>query len=299
MRKQLTKIALSASLVLAMAFTLSCSDDGDDPPPPIAVTPGGDASSSSSSLYSSSDGSSSSIGGDSSSSLGGPKCGGVSYDPETQFCDTRDNALYKFVQITIGSYNKIWMAENLKFNATGSKCYGEDGQVWDNEANDYITLSPSEVQANCVKYGRLYDWSTATSSDPRVCPSGWHLPSDDEWTALTDAIGSDPGTNLKAESGWYDGDEYYIAGADTYGFSALPGGGGDSDGYFLHVGYNGYWWSSTEYGGSYAWGRYMNYNIADVGRSDYDKSLLFSVRCSKDCKKGSRETGFPHLKNNL
>jgi uncharacterized protein (TIGR02145 family) len=165
------------------------------------------------------------------------------------FTDPRDGKTYK--TITIG--NQIWMAENLNYNASGSKCY-------DNNS------------ANAQKYGRLYDWETAK----RACPPGWHLPSDAEWTTLTDFVGgsSTAGTKLKSANGWNsDGN-----GTDEYGFSALPGGG-KSNGGFYSVGDSGNWWSATESTAAYAWYRSMNYNRADVYRNHSGKYFLLSVRC--------------------
>jgi len=161
------------------------------------------------------------------------------------------------------------MAENLNYNASGSKCY-------ENSAD------------SCAKYGRLYDWNTAmnrassSSLSPSgvqgVCPAGWHLPSDAEWTALTDAVGGawTAGTKLKATSGWYnDGN-----GTDQYGFSALPGGVYRSYGYFGGAGNYGYWWSTTETAAGYAWYWFMNYDGEIVYRNNgYDEADLFSVRC--------------------
>jgi uncharacterized protein (TIGR02145 family) len=134
------------------------------------------------------------------------------------FKDSRDGKTYKTVKVG----GKTWMAENLNFAADGSKCY-------ENNAG------------NCEKYGRLYTWEAAK----KACPAGWHLPSDAEWTALTDAVGggSVAGTKLKSNSGWANNGN----GTDEYGFAALPGGDGNSDGNFNDAGNIGYWWSSTEY----------------------------------------------------
>ena len=153
------------------------------------------------------------------------------------FTDGRDGKVY--AKVTIGT--QTWFAENLNYDVpdnTTDVCY--------NNSND-----------NCVKYGRLYNWSTAmngVSSSNKVpsevqgvCPVGWHLPSNGEWTQLTDYVGgtSKAGTKLKSSAGWnsYSGVPF---GTDEYGFSALPGGSGYSDGYFINAGYYGDWWSATE-----------------------------------------------------
>ncbi len=159
------------------------------------------------------------------------------------------------------------MAANLNYNSgTGnSACYDDN-------------------PANCVTYGRLYDWSTAMT----VCPSGWHLPSDAEWGALMQFVNpscsatedcANAGTKLKATSGWNGSGN----GTDEYGFSALPGGYGRSP--FGAAGKNGYWWSSTDggYDNLIAYYRVMVYDYEIAYRDDYcGKNCLFSVRCVKN-----------------
>jgi len=169
------------------------------------------------------------------------------------------NDVANYRTIKIG--DQTWMAENLNYDVSGSKCYDND-------------------PANCAKYGRLYDWATAKI----VCPSGWHLPSDAEWTALEIAVGGSTiaGTKLKATSNW-DTSSGYIAGTDEFGFSALPSGKGNSDGSFGNVGKGGYWWSVTEEEDdvSEACGRNMYYDHANVVKDNHDKINLYSVRCLK------------------
>jgi uncharacterized protein (TIGR02145 family) len=150
------------------------------------------------------------------------------------------------------------MAQNLDYNASGSKCY-------------------SNSDANCATYGRLYNWATA-----KTCPSGWHLPTLDEWGTLSSYVESDKeccdAKHLKAASGWSNGGN----GLDTYGFSALPGGLGFSDGDFGSAGSYGYWWSATEGISNLAYYRSMDYYTEDAYWDYYVKSLLFSVRCLQD-----------------
>jgi len=179
--------------------------------------------------------------------------------------DIQNNKTYKTV--VIGT--QTWMAENLNYKTSdgSSRCYPISGYTNTND-ND---------NTNCDKYGRLYDWSTAE----KVCPAGWHLPSDAEWTALTDYVGgsSTAGTKLKAKSGWNRNN-----GTDDYGFSALPGGYGLFSGdEFDGDGISGDWWSATEDddNGAYFW------DMSDTGRnvsrySNDKKVFLFSVRCVKD-----------------
>jgi uncharacterized protein (TIGR02145 family) len=171
----------------------------------------------------------------------------------TIFTDPRDSKKYKIVRIG----EQSWMAQNLNFNASGSKCY-------------------SNNSANCEKYGRLYSWAMAKNA----CPGGWHLPSKSEYEALDNAVGGEnvAGTKLKAKSEWNNNGN----GTDNYGFSALPGGNGNSGGSFSSVGEYGGWWSASEYSGNdaYYWGMYYRSNDASWFRER--KSGLYSVRCLKD-----------------
>jgi len=173
---------------------------------------------------------------------------------ETRFTDPRDSKKYKTAIIG----NQTWMAENLNYNASGSKCY-------DNKP------------ANCSKYGRLYDWKTAM----KACPKGWHLPNDDEWQILVDFAGGDKiaGKVLKAANGWNNNGN----GTDAFNFSALPGGVGVSDGNFGDVGYYGYWWSASEDYSDGAYYRSMGYGNEHADGFSYGvKSFLYSVRCLQD-----------------
>jgi len=180
---------------------------------------------------------------------------------------------YKTVEIG----NQVWMAENLNYNAKGSVCY-------------------EKKESNCKKYGRLYDWATAQGG---ICPSGWHIPSDDDWNVLMKTVNPscsdnsgetcDTGTKLKAREGWdsYTGDKHGPVPPSTneFGFSALPGGRYNYDGdVFSAVGLAGQWWSSTESeydsdNARYLYIRY-DYEFAVLGfKNKYDQ---YSVRCVKD-----------------
>jgi uncharacterized protein (TIGR02145 family)/uncharacterized repeat protein (TIGR02543 family) len=170
------------------------------------------------------------------------------------FTDSRDGKTYKKVVIL----EQTWMAENLNYDAPGSVCYRYD-------------------PANCEMYGRLYDWETAMTA----CPVGWSLPSDADWTTLTDFFGgeSTAGTKLKSMDGWNE----YGNGTWDYGFAALPGGVQSSGGGgFSSAGNIGFWWSSTEYDASKAWFRRMQSYENDVYRYNISKTFLHTVRCVED-----------------
>jgi uncharacterized protein (TIGR02145 family) len=167
---------------------------------------------------------------------------------------------------------QCWFKENLNYETGNSWCYNND---------------PSY----CDTYGRLYDWETALS----VCPSGWHLPSDDEWKILEGAVdsqypvgdpewdndglrGLDVGENLKSTSGWIINGN----GTDLYGFSGLPGGIRSTFGDFYFLENNGQWWVSTEQSGYDAWFRTLSYNNDVSYRFFTSKEVSNSVRCLRD-----------------
>jgi len=197
-------------------------------------------------------------------------CEGVNSKAANTFVDSRGGKKYKMVKIG----NQTWMAENLDYAASGSKCYNND-------------------PANCNKYGRLYDWNTAKSA----CPSGWHLPSKAEWEALLEAVGGEAtaGTKLKAKSGWDTRKDYYIPGTDNYGFSALPGGnygftidailsGKNNERKFDGIGNWGCWWSTNDNRSIVDIANYVGirYNGEEASSSTEIKSNLLSVRCIQD-----------------
>lgn len=177
-------------------------------------------------------------------------------DLPDRFADSRDGKVYKTVQIG----NQLWMAENLNYYTSDSWCY------YDNSSN-------------CATYGRLYTWETAK----KVCPAGWHLPSDAEWTQLTDYMGGndEAGGKLKetGTSHWNSPNE---GASNSAGFTALPGGNRDTHGAFSRHGSFGYWWSAKERDASNAWFRYLYFDIAKMVLLYGNKEYGYSVRCVRD-----------------
>jgi len=196
--------------------------------------------------------------------------------PSGTFTDSRDGRVYKWVKIG----EKTWLAENLNYAATGSKCYGEGGKEVDLTTKQETTLSNSEIQAHCAKSGRLYSWSTAKTS----CPAGWHLPSSAEWTALVTTAGgaSTAGPKLRSKTGWSTAVKGYMAGTDNFGFSALPGGAGLANGNFIGGSETGFWWTATEFDASNAlyWG--TGADDPAVDEDNFPMNVLLSTRCVLD-----------------
>ena len=223
--------------------------------------------------------------------------------------------------VTIGT--QVWMVSNLNvatFRNGVEIPEVQDKDAW-NKAGDnkqpawcYYNINSN----NGVKYGKLYNWYAVNDTN-RLCPQGWHVPTDAEWTVLTDYLGGAPGagSKMKAKSGWDKvesggsascpvcsawNDEYrrktachrckdtrYIPAAIAYhsgdgtnesGFTGLPGGYRSNDGGYYNIGASGNWWSSTE---SY-YGNARPFSLAndDAYSSSGSEKNGLSVRCLRD-----------------
>ena len=193
--------------------------------------------------------------------------------------DERDGQVYKTIHVA----NQIWMAQNLNYKTDESYCYkGED--------------------ENCAKYGRLYKWSDAVDSAEcdygkfcslsanvqGVCPTGWHLPSEDEWNKFFEIMGTYGSTAnfmwagkwLKSKTGWQNGGN----GDDKYGFSAYPTGYKESvAGKSLKEGSSMYAWTATE--NSTVAAKYVMMSYDSEHAVFYQsKEYLLSVRCLKNSR---------------
>jgi len=137
--------------------------------------------------------------------------------------------------------------------------------------------------ANGKKYGKLYNWY-AVNDARGLAPEGWHVPSDAEWTTLTDYLGGEEvsGTKMKDTNGWEDPEGKSGNGTNTSGFTGISGGYRTVSGAFYYIGGDGYWWSSTEYIAPAAWIRMMSYYYVTVRRYSTGEQSGLSVRCLKD-----------------
>ena len=192
--------------------------------------------------------------------LPGNKSAGSEYDADAgTLHDLRDEQTY--ATVTIGG--TVWMAENLNYETSTS------------------VLIPEYNGKSRDKYGLLYTWDDAMTA----CPSGWSLPSEDDWDDLVESVGDSAtaGTKLKAARDW-DKDRGYVIGTDDYGFAALPAG-------VSHVNGNGvrsfsnngaFFWTATEHESGRAILIVMHYEKEVVESSRFDKETWLSVRCIKD-----------------
>ena len=222
-------------------------------------------------------------------------------DAPNTFTDSRDGKVYKTV--TIGE--QVWMAENLAYlpSVVGPATESYTAPYYYIYGYNGTSVATAKATTNYQTYGVLYNWPAALTA----CPSGWHLPSDEEWTQLETYLannghnydGSIGGDNfrdkiaisLASATGWNSStgtgaigntNTAYDAYRNKSGFSALPGGYRFTNGSFYSIGYCGYWWSSTQYSTDLAWTRSLYYSDSDVSRSLTNKEDGISVRCVRD-----------------
>ncbi len=159
------------------------------------------------------------------------------------FIDKRDGQEYQTVDLV----GQTWMAENLNFATDKSLCYNAD-------------------KTNCDDLGLLYDWNEAVV----VCPDGWHLPNDAEWSQLINHFGG------------IDEAGHYLKKGGGSGFNDLLAGYHDKDGFYGKKDESSYHWSSTEQTADYASFKGIYHDVDNVGAYTYTKTDGFSVRCIKD-----------------
>lgn len=186
----------------------------------------------------------------------------------------------EYATIVIG--NQEWMAENLR---TTKYCNGDSISNVEN-ANDWVNLNTgawahydNDSQFEEL-YGKLYNWYAADDAR-NICPCGWHVPTHNEWTVLTDGLGEAGavGTKMKSTIGWNENGN----GTNESGFSGLPGGFRFSiEGPFYGKEENTSWWSSTETGNYNARARALSYNTTTLYNYGDNKVHGFSVRCLRD-----------------
>ena len=185
---------------------------------------------------------------------------------------------------TIKIGEQEWMAENLR---TTSYANGDsipnvtDANQWENLTTGAWAHYNNDSQYE-NPYGKLYNWYTVNDSR-NVCPTGWHVPSDAEWTVLSDYLGGESVAGGKMKS---TGTQYWespnAAATNESGFSGLPGGIRINNGSFYELALLGFWWSSTEEGANNSLYSQLRYGDGSVYRDNGGESFGLSVRCLRD-----------------
>lgn len=209
---------------------------------------------------------------------------GISTGSQTQTVTDYDGNIYQ--TITIGS--QVWMKENLKslHYSNGT----EIAAVWSYDDND------SYVET----YGRLYSWDAAMKNSTiegaqGVCPNGWHVPTDDEWTILGNYLGgNDMAGGKMKEQGISHWNSPNAGATNESGFTALPAGEYD-DTHYQFLGEYNVIWSSTEENTTWAKYRYISYDDTGLHPYTYYKSFRYSVRCIKNEETGIKKPAFQGL----
>jgi uncharacterized protein (TIGR02145 family) len=189
---------------------------------------------------------------------------------------------YDYSTVLIGE--QCWFSENCRYLPSVSPSIdGSDSEpyyyVYDYQGTDVTT---AQSTSNYSTYGVLYNWPAAITEG--LCPSGWHVPSDGEFTPLTDYLGgvSVAGNAMKSTTGWNDYNGSSGNGSNSSGFTGIPGGNRNSFGDFTSINVYSTFWSSSAQGSYYAWFRTLSYNNSDVGRSSQSQFSAYSVRCVRD-----------------
>lgn len=222
-------------------------------------------------------------------------------DPETidpnlketdgTFKDVRDQHVYKYINIG----NQTWMAENLHYlPAVDSSGAGSDTlPLYYVFGYEGTSLHDAWLHVNFAFYGVLYNWPAAKTA----CPAGWHLPSDAEWTTLSDYLinkgygfegsGEDIGKSMAFTSGWLGSSEKGTIGYDmetnnSSGFAAVAGGARRGGYGFTALGASANFWSSSAYDATTISIRQLFFNSNGLYPNQYEASHGFSVRCAKN-----------------
>jgi uncharacterized protein (TIGR02145 family) len=209
------------------------------------------------------------------------------HNPDLTYGSMTDQEGNVYKTIVIGTQE--WMAENLNtsvYRNGDAIPTNLDDATWAATTSGAWAYYNNDASYACP-YGKLYNWFTC--ADARgLCPVGWHVPSDAEWTVLTDFLGGESVAGGKMKStGTIEATTglwvFPNSGAtNSSGFSGLSGGDRYSDGGYFYKGEYGFWWSDSELNTNSAWRRDLNYNYGDVPRNPDFKNIGFSVRCLRD-----------------
>ena len=224
-----------------------------------------------------------------------------------EFMDCIDGDGNQYGVVTIGE--QVWMVENLKTthyrNGTPIEYPGANNSAWENNTTGAYAWYDNDITWK-DSYGALYNWYAVNNTNG-LCPTGWHVSSDPEWTQLVDYVvaqgypnqwdnpngtgnalkscrqaNSPLGDNCNSSEHPAWNENIIHHGFDVFGFSCIPGGFRYYKGLFGNVGNLGLWWSSTEVTAENVWIRNLSVESARLNRAESNMVDGFSVRCVKD-----------------
>ena len=182
--------------------------------------------------------------------------------------------------------DQVWITENLrttKYNDNTDIPVVTDNATWISLSTPACCWYKNNESNSDQKYGALYNWFSVNTG--KLCPAGWHVPNEEEWTTLVINTGGEyyAGGTLK-EQGTIHWTNPNFGASNYYGFSALPGGyrSGTVTGSFRAMKYLGWWWAATESDERWARSRTLAYDAAEMARGKGLKTNGYSVRCVKD-----------------
>ncbi len=199
------------------------------------------------------------------------------YPPVVVTLRDADNNEYPTVRIG----NQLWMAENLKvtkYNDRTSLTINSNNTAWSTSTTGSFCWYNND-DSNKNSYGALYNWIAVNSG--KLCPDGWRVPTESDWSTLIDYLGGATGNSgkLKTTTQWASPN----AGAtNSSGFSAKPGGYRYYTGTFGGMTYGADWWTSTSFSDDKAWVVGVNYNNTNISKYNDNKRNGFAVRCVKE-----------------
>jgi len=214
---------------------------------------------------------------------------GSSCQKEEESSEIKDKDGNTYTSVTIGT--QVWMVENLKttkFNDGTSIPNVSDGTEWHSLVTPGYCWYNNDASTYKNTYGALYNWYTVNTG--KLCPVGWHVPSENEWYALFSSCGgADVAGGILKETGTTHWSSPNDGGTNEKGFTALPGGRRSSqnpfsgvNGPFEMIGEEGDWWSSTEDDYYVATHVNLDHYTAEAWVFSYTKREGYSVRCIKD-----------------
>ena len=203
---------------------------------------------------------------------------GLEFKSSTGWVSLTTATALNYPSVLIGA--QYWMEKNLEVTTyrNGDPIpYVTDATAW-----AALTTGAWCYYNNDPSNGKLYNWYAV--NDPRgLAPTGWHVPTDVEWTTLSTTLGGDAVAGGKMKVAGTTRWTAPNTGADnSSGFAGLPGGIRNNDGTFNTVGDAGFWWSSTEVDAASAWSRFLYYNYGSINRFSLNKQDGLSVRCLRD-----------------